>query len=148
MTRSRMSQMLRAHAARTLRLRRLLSTSLARQLGAPSVSVDADEIARFSALATQWIDESGPLKALHSFNRVRIPWIVDELQKVRCFVPNFFFYVLLVLAKRLKLDAFAAAQRQKHFGCWLWRRYFIASACTTRFFFSSAPNAFPLIAAV
>lgn len=48
-------------------------------------SVDSAEIGRFTVLANEWLDENGPMKILHAFNRVRIPWIVDELKKVCLF---------------------------------------------------------------
>lgn len=48
-------------------------------------SVDPAEIQRFTTMADEWLDENGPMKILHAFNRVRIPWIVDELKKVRVF---------------------------------------------------------------
>jgi hypothetical protein len=45
-------------------------------------SVDPGEIQRFTAMASEWLDEDGPMKILHAFNKVRIPWIVGELKKV------------------------------------------------------------------
>jgi ubiquinone biosynthesis O-methyltransferase len=46
-------------------------------------SVDPAEIGRFTNMANEWLDENGPMKILHAFNRVRIPWIVDELKRHR-----------------------------------------------------------------
>jgi 2-polyprenyl-6-hydroxyphenyl methylase/3-demethylubiquinone-9 3-methyltransferase len=42
-------------------------------------TVDADEIARFSALAAKWWDERGPMRPLHKFNPVRLAWIKGEI---------------------------------------------------------------------
>lgn len=50
-------------------------------LGAKT-SIDPVEIQCFTAMANGWFDENGPMRILHAFNRVRIPWIVDELKKV------------------------------------------------------------------
>src|ERR1700691_4580154 len=41
-------------------------------------SVDQDEVARFSRLATQWWDTRGPMAALHKFNPVRLAYIRDR----------------------------------------------------------------------
>lgn len=49
----------------------------------PRTSVDPEEIARFTSMADEWLDENGPMKILHAFNRVRVPWIVEEMKKVR-----------------------------------------------------------------
>ncbi|CAI4222081.1 unnamed protein product [Auanema sp. JU1783] len=43
-----------------------------------SSSVDKEEIKRFSDLAEHWRDEEGPFKALHSLNKLRIPWILKN----------------------------------------------------------------------
>ena len=37
------------------------------------------EIRKFDRLSSQWWDETGPFKALHSFNTVRVPWIVKHM---------------------------------------------------------------------
>ena len=52
-----------------------------RALSAPGVGVSAKEMKKFDSLASYWWDESGFFKALHSFNRVRVPWIVDSLSQ-------------------------------------------------------------------
>lgn len=41
-------------------------------------TVDAAEVARFSALADRWWDETGAFAPLHRFNPVRLQFIVDE----------------------------------------------------------------------
>lgn len=46
---------------------------------APGVTVDPDEIARFSALADEWWDPDGSFKPLHRLNPVRIGFIRDRL---------------------------------------------------------------------
>ncbi len=45
---------------------------------APS-TVDPEEIARFSAMAAEWWDPSGPLAPLHRLNPTRLAWIKDQL---------------------------------------------------------------------
>jgi len=42
-------------------------------------TVDADEIARFSALADEWWDPGGSFRPLHKFNPVRLGFIRDRL---------------------------------------------------------------------
>ncbi|KRZ50346.1 Sec1 family domain-containing protein 1, partial [Trichinella nativa] len=42
-------------------------------------TVDNEEIKRFSNLSQTWWDEQGPMKLLHSFNSVRVPWIKDTV---------------------------------------------------------------------
>jgi 2-polyprenyl-3-methyl-5-hydroxy-6-metoxy-1,4-benzoquinol methylase len=67
-------------------LRRLVSTTGVvvepNETPLKRTSVDPAEIQRFAVMANEWLDENGPMKILHAFNRVRIPWIVDELKKV------------------------------------------------------------------
>jgi 2-polyprenyl-6-hydroxyphenyl methylase / 3-demethylubiquinone-9 3-methyltransferase len=43
-----------------------------------AATVDADEIAHFSHLASQWWDRRGPLKALHKFNPTRVDYVRDR----------------------------------------------------------------------
>ncbi|CAD5227849.1 unnamed protein product [Bursaphelenchus xylophilus] len=48
----------------------------------PSTSrADPDEIRRFDSLASEWMNENGPMKPLHSMNRIRVPWITNELNE-------------------------------------------------------------------
>ena len=42
-------------------------------------TVDTDEVARFSALAADWWDASGPMAPLHRLNPVRLAWIKAEV---------------------------------------------------------------------
>ncbi len=42
-------------------------------------SVDADEVARFAALAEDWWDPAGPLKPLHRLNPTRLGFIRDHI---------------------------------------------------------------------
>lgn len=42
-------------------------------------TVSQEDIGRFSGLAADWWNEKGSMKALHSFNDVRVPWIRDTL---------------------------------------------------------------------
>jgi 2-polyprenyl-3-methyl-5-hydroxy-6-metoxy-1,4-benzoquinol methylase len=63
-------------------LGRLLNTTATIVEPIARTSVDPAEIGHFTAMAEDWLDESGPMKVLHAFNRVRIPWIVDELKRV------------------------------------------------------------------
>jgi len=52
-------------------------------LSTASTSVDEGEVGRFSALANLWWDDDGPMKALRSMNRLRVPWIRDTLRQIR-----------------------------------------------------------------
>lgn len=44
-----------------------------------NASVCPEEIARFSALAQQWWDPTGPMRPLHAMNTVRTEWISRHL---------------------------------------------------------------------
>jgi 2-polyprenyl-6-hydroxyphenyl methylase / 3-demethylubiquinone-9 3-methyltransferase len=44
-------------------------------------TVDAEEIARFNALAAKWWDERGPMAPLHKLNPLRLVWIKSELAR-------------------------------------------------------------------
>jgi 2-polyprenyl-6-hydroxyphenyl methylase/3-demethylubiquinone-9 3-methyltransferase len=44
-----------------------------------SGTIDDDEVARFSRLASQWWDPRGPMAALHKFNPVRLAYIRDRV---------------------------------------------------------------------
>ena len=46
-----------------------------------ATSIDADEVARFAALADEWWDPHGGLAALHQLNPVRIAYIRDHLAR-------------------------------------------------------------------
>ncbi len=46
-----------------------------------TTTVDADEVARFAALADEWWDPHGGLAALHRLNPVRIAYIRDHLAR-------------------------------------------------------------------
>jgi 2-polyprenyl-6-hydroxyphenyl methylase/3-demethylubiquinone-9 3-methyltransferase len=50
-------------------------------LRSSSPTVDADEVARFSALATEWWDPRGKMGVLHKFNPVRLGFIKDAACK-------------------------------------------------------------------
>jgi len=50
---------------------------------ASTSTVDEGEVGRFSELANLWWNEEGPMKALRSMNRLRVPWIRDTLLQVR-----------------------------------------------------------------
>jgi len=41
----------------------------------PDANQDADEITKFDALAAQWWDEAGPMRALHRINPVRLSYV-------------------------------------------------------------------------
>lgn len=45
----------------------------------PVSSVSDEEITRFSALAEQWWDPSGPMRPLHAMNTLRIAWAARHL---------------------------------------------------------------------
>ena len=42
-------------------------------------TIDADEVARFSAMADEWWDPTGKFKPLHKFNPIRLGYIRDRL---------------------------------------------------------------------
>jgi 2-polyprenyl-6-hydroxyphenyl methylase/3-demethylubiquinone-9 3-methyltransferase len=44
-----------------------------------SASVDAAEVARFSALAASWWDADGPMRPLHRLNPTRLAWLKGEI---------------------------------------------------------------------
>jgi 2-polyprenyl-6-hydroxyphenyl methylase/3-demethylubiquinone-9 3-methyltransferase len=44
-------------------------------------SVDPREIAQFEAMGAQWWSETGPMKALHRMNPVRIGWLRDAMAR-------------------------------------------------------------------
>ena len=46
-----------------------------------TTTVDPAEIARFNDLATTWWDATGPMWPLHKLNEIRVPFIVDSLQR-------------------------------------------------------------------
>ena len=47
--------------------------------GPGRTTIDADEVAKFGALAAEWWDPFGPFKPLHKFNPVRLGLIRDEI---------------------------------------------------------------------
>uniref|UniRef100_A0A915E250 Uncharacterized protein n=1 Tax=Ditylenchus dipsaci TaxID=166011 RepID=A0A915E250_9BILA len=53
-----------------------------------SSTIDGRDIGRFEKLsqsASEWMDEQkGGFRALHSFNRLRVPWIASNLSKESC----------------------------------------------------------------
>lgn len=68
-------------------LRCLVRSFIANKLSSRFVSavastVDPNEVANFQRMSHEWMDENGPFKALHSYNRLRLPWIVNTLGKV------------------------------------------------------------------
>ena len=46
-------------------------------------SVVAEEVARFDALAAEWWDLSGPMRALHAMNPLRVGWIDQRIRARR-----------------------------------------------------------------
>jgi 2-polyprenyl-6-hydroxyphenyl methylase/3-demethylubiquinone-9 3-methyltransferase len=52
---------------------------MARRTASPLSSIDPDEVARFSAMAEEWWDETGPMRPLHRLNPVRLGYIRDQL---------------------------------------------------------------------
>jgi 2-polyprenyl-6-hydroxyphenyl methylase/3-demethylubiquinone-9 3-methyltransferase len=42
-----------------------------------SPSLDPTDVARFEALAQEWWDPDGPMRALHQINPLRIAWLID-----------------------------------------------------------------------
>lgn len=45
---------------------------------APASTIDAADVARFSAIAAEWWDESGKFRPLHKFNPVRLAYIREK----------------------------------------------------------------------
>ena len=50
-------------------------------LSLSGAGVTSREVKKFDNLASYWWDENGVFEALHSFNRVRVPWIVENLSQ-------------------------------------------------------------------
>ncbi|HYG91684.1 MAG TPA: bifunctional 2-polyprenyl-6-hydroxyphenol methylase/3-demethylubiquinol 3-O-methyltransferase UbiG [Azospirillum sp.] len=48
-------------------------------MNAAAGTVDSDEVARFSAMATEWWDPAGKFRPLHKFNPVRLAYIRDTI---------------------------------------------------------------------
>lgn len=46
-----------------------------------STSLDGGEVHTFSRLSSEWHEEGGPFKALHSLNALRVPWILRNIDK-------------------------------------------------------------------
>uniref|UniRef100_A0A8R1DED2 Ubiquinone biosynthesis O-methyltransferase, mitochondrial n=1 Tax=Caenorhabditis japonica TaxID=281687 RepID=A0A8R1DED2_CAEJA len=46
-------------------------------------SIDSDEVEKFGKLSSEWADELGSFHALHSLNRIRVPWIVENVNKIK-----------------------------------------------------------------
>ncbi|EGT45100.1 CBN-COQ-3 protein [Caenorhabditis brenneri] len=44
-------------------------------------SIDAKEVEKFGDLSAEWSDELGSFHALHSLNRIRVPWIKDNVSQ-------------------------------------------------------------------
>jgi len=55
-----------------------MSTNTASKM-AGSISLDPSEVAKFSAMADQWWDETGKFGVLHKFNPVRISFIKEQV---------------------------------------------------------------------
>ncbi|MCC6918889.1 MAG: bifunctional 2-polyprenyl-6-hydroxyphenol methylase/3-demethylubiquinol 3-O-methyltransferase UbiG [Alphaproteobacteria bacterium] len=49
--------------------------------GSPASTIDDAEVARFSALAAEWWDESGKFRPLHRFNPARLAYIRETVLK-------------------------------------------------------------------
>src|SRR3990167_9320060 len=43
-------------------------------------NVDSEEIAKFSALASEWWDENGPMKPLHALNPLRLAYVQNHAE--------------------------------------------------------------------
>ncbi|PIO72948.1 3-demethylubiquinone-9 3-O-methyltransferase [Teladorsagia circumcincta] len=43
-------------------------------------SVDSEEVRTFTQLSSEWHNESGSFKALHSLNVLRVPWILQNVK--------------------------------------------------------------------
>jgi 2-polyprenyl-6-hydroxyphenyl methylase/3-demethylubiquinone-9 3-methyltransferase len=56
-----------------------LSLAEAQRVQTAQTTIDADEVARFSAMADEWWDPTGKFKPLHKFNPIRLGYIRDRL---------------------------------------------------------------------
>lgn len=56
-----------------------LSLAEAQRVQTAQTTIDADEVARFSAMAEEWWDPTGKFKPLHKFNPIRLGYIRDRL---------------------------------------------------------------------
>uniref|UniRef100_A0A1I7XR37 Methyltransf_11 domain-containing protein n=1 Tax=Heterorhabditis bacteriophora TaxID=37862 RepID=A0A1I7XR37_HETBA len=63
------------HLSRTIRQRAILRKHSTNT----SSSLDNKEVEKFRELSSQWADEFGPFKALHSLNQLRVPWILQNI---------------------------------------------------------------------
>lgn len=60
-------------------LRVSLSLAEAKRVQTAQTTIDADEVARFSAMADEWWDPTGKFRPLHKFNPIRLGYIRDRL---------------------------------------------------------------------
>src|ERR1700690_1323222 len=44
-----------------------------------AASIDADEIAHFTAMAAKWWDDRGPMRPLHKLNPLRPAWMKEAI---------------------------------------------------------------------
>ncbi|VDO30070.1 unnamed protein product [Haemonchus placei] len=51
-------------------------------------SLDSEEVRTFSQLSPEWHDENGPFKALHSLNKLRVPWILGNIKEKKASVVD------------------------------------------------------------
>ncbi len=56
-----------------------LSLAEAQRVQTAQTTIDADEVARFSAMADEWWDPTGKFRPLHKFNPIRLGYIRDRL---------------------------------------------------------------------
>jgi 2-polyprenyl-6-hydroxyphenyl methylase/3-demethylubiquinone-9 3-methyltransferase len=56
-----------------------LSLAEAKRVQTAQTTIDADEVARFSAMADEWWDPTGKFRPLHKFNPIRLGYIRDRL---------------------------------------------------------------------
>ncbi|CAD6199249.1 unnamed protein product [Caenorhabditis auriculariae] len=56
------------------------STSSSSNSSLISGSIDQKEVEKFGDLSHEWTDEKGAFKALHSLNRLRVPWILSNVK--------------------------------------------------------------------
>jgi len=56
-----------------------LPAAKAQTVQTAQTTIDADEVARFSAMADEWWDPTGKFKPLHKFNPIRLGYIRDRL---------------------------------------------------------------------
>ena len=81
-------------------------------------SASEEEIEKFSKLAPRWWDKNGETRALHSMNRIRVPFIRDNL-------------LLQALGVSHSSKPLLGISIFHNFGCWVWGWDIVGRTCTS-----------------